>query len=620
MIIRFLHIFSFMLLAVCSHAQEAFLTDTAYLKEILVQVKKVEQLGFRQMQVSDENKTFRLQASLAELLSYELPMAVRQYSPGGMASASVRGGNASHTQVLWNGLTINSPMLGQADLSQISALVADKIALMSGGNPNIDNSGALGGTISLTNNSEWTDTFNAQLHQQSNSLNTHKTALLVKGTYRNVKLALKTYSSFADFSQTNLDEMQRNSRFIIKGQESDFYWKISDKHRLTLHTWTQLASHVLPSRLPEDEKQKDYFVRTVLIDSRDFELGEWENKFSYQHNFTDYKIESLEVHSVHRTSGLTYQSSFSHAFNKNLLLKSGMKAEYQWCESTNYLQIESRPNLSLYTSLNYIRRQLALYVLLKQDIYSTKQTPFVPSAGIDFDFRNAWNTHFKAGVSKNYRIPTFNDLYWTPGGNPNLKNEEGYSGEMGFYNQLSTAWGSIGADLTGFYSQIYNWIAWQPQSSYVWVPQNFMQVNAYGTELSTSAEYKTDIISHKLWAYYMYNHVSGKNNTDATSRAIMYKPRHQSTLNWRTVYRQQFSIQLNQTYVGTRYVSSNEELQLPAVWLNSVSVGFETTYKKLVYKLAFDIQNAGNVKYEWVMGYPMPGRYFGASLSFQYKD
>ncbi len=36
----------------------------------------------------------------------------------------------------------------------------------------------------------------------------------------------------------------------------------------------------------------------------------------------------------------------------------------------------------------------------------------------------------KASFSRNSRIPTLNDMYWSPGGNPELRNENGYASEI----------------------------------------------------------------------------------------------------------------------------------------------------------------------------------------------
>ena len=65
-------------------------------------------------------------------------------------------------------------------------------------------------------------------------------------------------------------------------------------------------------------------------------------------------------------------------------------------------------------------------------------------------------------LSTLYRLPGLNDLYWMPGGNPDLKPEYGYSAEAG--SKLS--WKSqnkktkVSFEPTYFNRYIYNWIIW----------------------------------------------------------------------------------------------------------------------------------------------------------------
>ena len=55
--------------------------------------------------------------SLAEVLAQNTPIFIKSYGRGAVATASFRGTSPSHTQVLWNGMKLNSPMLGMVDFS-----------------------------------------------------------------------------------------------------------------------------------------------------------------------------------------------------------------------------------------------------------------------------------------------------------------------------------------------------------------------------------------------------------------------------------------------------------------------------------------------------------------------
>ena len=66
--------------------------------------------------------------SLADILSQSTSVFIKNYGRGTLATASFRGTAPSHTQVLWNGMKINSPMLGQVDFSLIPSYFINDIS------------------------------------------------------------------------------------------------------------------------------------------------------------------------------------------------------------------------------------------------------------------------------------------------------------------------------------------------------------------------------------------------------------------------------------------------------------------------------------------------------------
>jgi len=111
-------LFLFGLLMPVADAQMIF--DTLYLDEteiISFQYDRNTPVSSREIDTLVKSELNHL--SLAELLSAHTPVFVKAYGKGTLATASFRGTAASHTKVLWNGFEINSPMLGQVDLSLV---------------------------------------------------------------------------------------------------------------------------------------------------------------------------------------------------------------------------------------------------------------------------------------------------------------------------------------------------------------------------------------------------------------------------------------------------------------------------------------------------------------------
>ncbi|MEM9025027.1 MAG: Plug domain-containing protein, partial [Bacteroidota bacterium] len=87
--------------------------------------------------------------TLDQVLAATSPVFIRSYGQGALASASFRGTGAAHTQVFWNGLPVNSTVLGQSDLALVPLDWADDIRILHGPASLITGNGGLGGSIQL---------------------------------------------------------------------------------------------------------------------------------------------------------------------------------------------------------------------------------------------------------------------------------------------------------------------------------------------------------------------------------------------------------------------------------------------------------------------------------------
>src|SRR5210317_1328629 len=91
-----------------------------------------EQAGMKQSHVDSTVLQNKAILSLSELLSENTSVFIKNHGRGALATASFRGTSASHTQVTWNGISINSPMTGMTDFSLIPVYVVDEVNLKHG--------------------------------------------------------------------------------------------------------------------------------------------------------------------------------------------------------------------------------------------------------------------------------------------------------------------------------------------------------------------------------------------------------------------------------------------------------------------------------------------------------
>src|SRR5690606_6248406 len=89
--------------------------------------------------------------SFTDFLQKNTTIYFKENGYGMVSSPSFRGTTAQQTGVLWNGIKVNSALLGQADFNSTSFKNYDQIIVKPGGGSVLFGSGAMGGTIHLNN-------------------------------------------------------------------------------------------------------------------------------------------------------------------------------------------------------------------------------------------------------------------------------------------------------------------------------------------------------------------------------------------------------------------------------------------------------------------------------------
>ena len=103
--------------------------------------------------------------SIADALTFNAPVFVKQYGRATLSTVSFRGTGPSHTQVTWNGMRINNPMLGMTDFSMIPSYFIDDASLLHGTSSVSETGGGLGGLVKLATTPAAADGFGLQYIQ-----------------------------------------------------------------------------------------------------------------------------------------------------------------------------------------------------------------------------------------------------------------------------------------------------------------------------------------------------------------------------------------------------------------------------------------------------------------------
>jgi iron complex outermembrane receptor protein len=216
---------------------------------------------------------------------------------------------------------------------------------------------------------------------------------------------------------------------------------------------------------------------------------------------------------------------------------------------------------------------------------------------------------FKLNTSKNFRIPTFNDLYWQDGGNTDLKPESSWQAEAG--NDFTIK--DFTFSLTTYYIKLKDMLRWVPAGN-IWRPENTDRVQTYGAEVLFG--YKKNIGLHTAGLNGTYGYTSSENET--TGKQLIYVPHHKATASLSYGYRK-FSAYYQFLYNGEVYTRSDNNARYNIESYTTANVGAEYNFGiKNIYKLGAQVLNAWNADYVSVSSRPMPGRNFNMYITLNF--
>jgi iron complex outermembrane receptor protein len=239
--------------------------------------------------------------------------------------------------------------------------------------------------------------------------------------------------------------------------------------------------------------------------------------------------------------------------------------------------------------------------LEQNEIY---ETPFL------YAFSGRWQPNSKWAVksnfSKNFRIPSFNDLYWQGSGNLDLKPETALQFEVG--PEFKTKKWIFSAQY--FVIHLQDLLRWVPGNNGNWLPENTAQVRNQGLEIMTSKSLK--------WSEHTLELIGNYTFTEAVDlkkgRQLIYVPFHKANVTLKQSYKK-FSGFLQTNYQGAVFTSSDNAYNLPAFFVTNVGIDFLFDTKKINFNFGFQVHNLFHKNYQNVIARPMPGRNFQLFLT-----
>ncbi len=632
--------------------------------------RSISEIGVQQTVFDSTVLQENVTASIADILGQYSTVFVKSYGRGTMATVSLRGTSPSHTQVAWNGMKINSPMLGQVDFSLVPSYFIDDARIYHGASSVSRTGGGLGGAVTLDTRASASDGFGLRYVQGVGSFRTFDEFLKLdyaSGRWKNSLRVLHT-SSENDFKYRNYRkkeftyDRQGNITGFVYPVERNRNGSYRDFHvmeqldfdgrragKFSLCAWYMDSRRGIPmlkasyrtedrSRSRQDEKtlravvgwqkiglrfkvqaRAGYTYTDLLYrylgDAGDGRMSAMVHSQSYVNTLFAYAGADYFVGSAWMFSAnVNMYQHFVRSIDRAVTTPQGQRATIGYDQA--------RMEVSAFVSARWQPVQrLGVSVSLRQELVGASFSPVIPVGSMDFLISRTADIRLKASVTRNYRYPTLNDLYFMPGGNPQLRPERGFTWDAGIAARTSGGRVDFTGEVTAFDSRINDWILWLPTFKGFWSPTNVRKVHSYGLEVK--ARLSADLArGWVLSADGNFGWTRAINHGDAMSWAdnsigkqLVYIPEFSSGVVGSLDYKG-WTLTYKWSYYSERFTTSSNETstkigRLGAYFMNDVALSKNMRFKPLNLSVKFAVNNLFNEEYESVLSRPMPRRNYG---------
>lgn len=593
------------------------------LQEVTVRSARVEEFAVGAFVDKPDTllvETFKT-APISALLMAASGASIKSYGYGGLSSVSMRGGGTAHTAVLWNGINIQSPMNGGVDFSGMPVAFFPNIQVQPGGSGTLYGSGAMSGVIHLSGQN---------LFKQINGLELdggigdfHRAHGLLSAKLGNQKAAYSfrvlgrwAENDFLFENTTKLNaplERQTNAGLMELGVTQETQVRFSQRTLLTTGFWYHHNDKDLPTQMTNSRPNRQNQTDDNLFGSLNFRYygdGITLNvKQGLIHNRIDYSDPLISL-AGSKSNSFSWVSEAEGRIQLSdwALWNVGVNYTHDVGNADGYNGSVSRNRLALFSfiQMKLWSQRMNTVVSVREEVVNSSWHPLVFSLGNDLKLGS--RVTVKSSLSKTYRIPSLNDLYWRADsystGNPDLEPESGWSGEGGIL--YTTRKGAMATDLSAvlFFTYVDNWIVWLQEDG-IWEPFNKKTGRSHGLEFKAGHSGTLGNVKWRTDLSYYYTHSRLATNDAYDGKQMVYVPRHKANVLLTGGYRRMSSgVVLN--YSGERYYDYRNVLK-PYI-TGDLFVNWKMPVQRFDTSVHMRVNNIWNTDYQVMAFYAMPRR------------
>lgn len=647
-------------------------TDTVrHLEEIMIieDYKKSEVRSTSPLQVLSAKDISELNVlQLSDAVKHFSGVTVKDYGGiGGLKTVSVRSLGANHTTVSYDGLALSDVQTGQIDIGRFSLNNVDMISLSSGQTDNIFQPAKLFASASVLNivakkpTFDHNDNFNGQivskggsfgLYNMSSVFNWFINKHLTFAASGEVLTANSEYPYRLNYGVVGKDstsvEQRKNSDVLNVRAEGMLYANLAPKTTATLKTYFYHSQRGLPGatiyyNLSNFSSQR---IRDYTFFTQAHLLHNFNKKWSVQ---THFKYNRAKLHYLDpaylNSEGKTENNylqqeaytSVSTLYKLLNQLSVSVSADYIYnvLEADLYqFSYPQRHTLLTAFAAKYVHKHLLattslLYTQTAERVKTgvsasdnEKLSPYISLSIKPFD---AINMRFRMFYKNIFRVPTFNDLYYTRIGNPKLKPEDTNQFNVGItYVAVPVNWLSyFSVTVDAYRNAVKNKIvAYPTKNIFEWTMLNYGKVDIDGVDANIRAiVLLTDRALLTVGGSYTYQRALNRTSeTDKNyNHQIPYTPRVSGAANAavETVW---FRLAYTLVWSGHRYALAEnlKENRVGGYADHSLSASKDVQTSVGKFTVNVEVLNFLNKNYEVVRYFPMPGRSIRGTLVWKF--
>jgi outer membrane cobalamin receptor len=601
------------LLCVSTAAAE---TEDVGLDKIVVTPSRIEESSSNTARKVDVVTSDEIQKSgaqdLTEVLTSLAAVNISNYGGRGASKTiRMRGSTAAQVLVMVDGVPVNNPRDGETNLSNIPLDNVARIEVMRGPGSSLYGAGAMGGVVNIVTKNPPKEGAKTELYSSFGTARSYiermsygaraaKFGMLASAEYQNSegsrdnsKLDAKNTNLKLEYGPNEANTLKANCGLYesTSGAPGSKTYPDTDDKQNTLKNMLDLSWVFHP-----DEE-----TGLLLRSYQNYDRLEFiENSTSYDKNIHATTVRGLNLQFNRQTTDI-YRLVCGFNYVKNLN-DSTSSAKHKYNVRAAYLE----------NHLDLFDGKLGLNAGTRVDDYSNFGSEISPNCSLLYKLND--DIKFRGSVSRSFRAPTFNDLYWPTtnywwgggeSGNSSLNPEKGITKELGVDVKINRY---LASGLTYFHSDYKQLIQWSADESGMWQPENVGSAVMDGLELENKVS-----ISDNLEADINYSFLMAKDKY--SHKYLVYQPKHKVDCSIEYKDLKGFSCALNSQFTDKRFYNSANTIKIKRFFV--LGLNLSRKFKNGLTCFA-SIDNLLNRKYEVIRDYPMPGTSFSGGMKLEF--